>query len=153
MLQPMDETTAPRRLRELPSWLLNRAARQATRAVAARFAAAGVRRQHFTVLVALEESGPSSQADLGRRLGIDRSDLHAVVGDLEREGLVSRERDERDRRRNVVAITPAGRATLRRLDEQVRAAQDDLLAPLSQAERDELERLLARVVEHHARPR
>jgi len=146
----MDETGAPRRLWALPSWLLNRAAMHATRAVAERVREAGVRRPHFTVLVALDEGGPSSQADLGRRLGIDRSDLHAVVNDLERDGLVTRERDERDRRRNVIGLTPAGRDALRDLDARVEAAQADLLAPLSAAERQELERLLRRVVEHHA---
>jgi MarR family transcriptional regulator, lower aerobic nicotinate degradation pathway regulator len=146
----MDETVAPRRLWELPSWLLNRAATHATRVVAEAFVVAGVRRHHFTVLVALDDGGPSSQADLGRRLGMDRSDLHAVVNDLEHDGLVSRGRDERDRRRNVVALTSAGRSTLRRLDEQVQAAQAELLTPLSQSERRDLERLLTRVVEHHA---
>jgi DNA-binding MarR family transcriptional regulator len=123
---------------------------QATRVVADAFAAAGVRRPHFTVLVALDESGPSSQADLGRRLGIDRSDLHGDVNDLERDGLVSRERDERDRRRNVIALTTQGHRALRELDDRVQAAQAQLLEPLTDAERRELERLLARVVEHHA---
>src|ERR671928_478678 len=52
----------------------------------------------YAVLAALEEAGPMSQADLGRRVWIDRSDLHAIINELESEGLVARVRDERDRR-------------------------------------------------------
>ena len=140
---------APARLQRLPSWLLNQAALHATRIVGEAFANAGVRRYHFSVLVALAEDGPASQADLGRRLWIDRSDMVAVLNDLERDGLVARVRDERDRRRNLVRLTPAGKRALGRLEARVEDAQAALLAPLSAAEREELLRLLARVVEHH----
>jgi len=101
-----------------------------------------VRKAHFTVLVALDEHGPASQAELGRRLWIDRSDMVAVLNDLETAGYVERERDERDRRRNVVALTPSGVEALVQLNVRADAAQDALLAALSEDERRELERLL-----------
>jgi DNA-binding MarR family transcriptional regulator len=145
------EHEAPRRLRALPSWLVSRVALQAARLVTERLAEAGVKRKHFSVLATLDELGPMSQAAIGRRLALDRSDLHAIVGDLEEGGLVGRERDATDRRRNVVALTGKGRTALKRLDARVQAAQDDLLAPLDPREREELRRLLARVVEHHAK--
>ena len=66
-------------------------------------AEAGVRKHHFKVLVALDEQGATSQAALGRRLWIDRSDLHVVLNDLEGDGLVARVRDEQDRRRTRLA--------------------------------------------------
>jgi MarR family transcriptional regulator, lower aerobic nicotinate degradation pathway regulator len=144
---------SPRRLRRLPSWLLNQAALNANRIVAEGFAAEGVRRPHFAVLVALDEDGPASQAELGRRLSIDTSDMVAVLNDLERERLVARARDESDRRRNVVRLTNAGARALERLAEQVEHAQKELLAPLSAKERRELERMLARVIEHHGERR
>ncbi|HET6509750.1 MAG TPA: MarR family transcriptional regulator [Baekduia sp.] len=147
-----NERDAPRRLWALPSWLVSRAALQASRLTGERLGQAGVRRKHFSVLATLDEAGPLSQAAIGRRLGLDRSDLHAIVGDLEGDRLVARTRDPEDRRRNVVALTPKGRATLARLDARVQAAQDDLLAPLSAAERKQLVALLTRVVEHHADP-
>lgn len=144
---------APARLQRLPSWLLNQAALHATRIVGEAFAKAGVRRYHFSVLVALAEDGPTSQADLGRRLWIDRSDMVAVLNDLERDRLVARVRDEHDRRRNLVRLTPSGRRALGRLELRVEEAQAALLAPLSAAEREELLRLLTRVVEHHGEQR
>lgn len=136
----------PARLRRLPSWLAGQMARRAQGLVEQALAQEGARRQHFTVLTSLAEQGPASQAALGRRLWIDRSDLHAILNDLERDGLVARVRDENDRRRNVVALTRAGRTTLARLDRLMDAAQAALLAPLSAAERRQLCRLLERVV-------
>jgi DNA-binding MarR family transcriptional regulator len=58
--------------------------------------------------------------------------------------------DPADRRRNVISITPAGTAHLRRLDELLANVQDELLGPLSPAERKQLILLLNRIMEHHA---
>lgn len=144
----MDDETydPPQRLRRLPSWLLSRAAGAAGAHVAAGFAQERMRKHHFTVLTTLVEQGPASQASLGRRLGIDRSDMAAVAADLERDGLIARERDPADRRRNVVTATTAGRTTLARLDARVDAAQEQLLEPLTAPEREQLVELLTRLV-------
>src|SRR5512132_3179034 len=144
----MDPTEAPRRLRQLPSWLLNQAALQANRLVSERFDAEGMRRYHFSVLTALDEDGPTSQAALGRRLSIDRSDMVAVINDLEHDGLVARDRDKADRRRNVIRVTAAGRRARKRLDARIEEAQAALLEPLSASEKRALKQLLTRVVEH-----
>lgn len=144
---------APLRLRLLPSWLLTQAALDAQRMTAKRFDLLGMRRQHFAVLTALADFGSASQAQLGRRLSIDRSDMAAASAALENAGLVRRTRDTADRRRNVVALTPAGVFALRQLDAHVTEAQEDLLAPLTPAERAELSRLLLRLVEFHGAAR
>ena len=149
------ETTAddaiPSRLRCRPSWLVTQAAMHASRLVAEGFAAADARGYHYRLLAALEEFGPASQAVLGRRSGIDRSDVVATVNELAAGGLVERAQDPEDRRRNIVTITPAGVQKLRRLDAVLARIQDELLAPLTADERDELARLLRRVLDHHAR--
>ena len=64
-----------------------------------------MRGYHFRVLAALEEHGPASQADLSRTTGIDTSDVVAAVNHLVSTGLVRRERDDIDRRRNAISIT------------------------------------------------
>ena len=145
------EYAPPRRLQQLPSWQVSQVAMYAGRLVSDALAQEGVRRQHFSVLSALAEQGAASQAALGRRLWIDRSDLHAILGELERDGLVVRVRDEQDRRRNLVELTPAGAAALKRLDVRIQAAQDALLEPLSASAGKHLSRVLTRLVEHHAR--
>ena len=136
----------PERLRHLPTWLTAEVARRGRRLVTESLAQEGARRQHFTVLTSLAEQGPMSQAELGRRLSIDRSDLHALLAELEQDGSVARARDEHDRRRNVVTLTRAGAKALARLDTLIDAAQDALLQPLSAPEQRELRRLLQKVL-------
>jgi DNA-binding MarR family transcriptional regulator len=140
--------SAPARLRELPSWLLNQAALRGQRIGARVLAEAGAHRSHYAVLSALDEFGPDSQAALGRRCGIDPSDMVALMAVLTGDGLVERAPDPADRRRNVVSITRAGRRRLDKLDSTVAAAQDELLEPLSTADRARLVALLTRVVRH-----
>jgi DNA-binding MarR family transcriptional regulator len=146
----VDVRTAPARLRSLPSWLLNQVALPAQRIIAEALGSAGARRQHYSVLSALEEFGPASQAALGRRCGIDRSDMVALVNELAAAGRLERTPDPDDRRRNVIAITDAGREFLATLDRLLAGAQDELLAPLSSHERADLVRLLGAVLVHHS---
>ncbi|MGW8488021.1 MarR family winged helix-turn-helix transcriptional regulator [Streptomyces sp. NPDC055886] len=145
----IEEGTPPQRLRALPSRLTNQAALAANRIVDQALAEAGVRRYHYALLAASQEYGPASQAALGRRTGIDRSDMVATVNDLAERRLVERAPDPEDRRRNTVSITAAGRRELTRLDRLLAAAQDAFLAPLGQADRRTLTDLLTRLVDHH----
>lgn len=136
----------PRSLQALPSWLAGELARSADSLVGEALASEGVRRQHFAVLASLSEQGAASQAELGRRLGIDRSDLHTILRQLEVKGLLARGRDPRDGRRNVVTVTAAGSNALERLQQRVEDAQSALLSPLSAGERRDFVRLLGTVV-------
>jgi MarR family transcriptional regulator, lower aerobic nicotinate degradation pathway regulator len=144
------EYDPPDRIRRLESWLTGQLAATGDALVADALAAEGLRRQHFTVLSALAERGAASQAALGRRLLVDRSDMHALLSELERDGFVARVRDPVDRRRMLVELTPAGARALKRLDRRIESAQDALVAPLSPSDRRELRRLLSVLVEHHA---
>ena len=145
------EYDPPELIRRLPSWLTGQLARTATSLVAQALAADGLGRSHFLVLNALAEKGAASQAALGRRLLIDRSEMHALLSDLEQRGHVARVRDENDRRRMLVDLTPTGARGLNRLNRRVEAAQDAFLAPLPATERAQLRQLLAQLVEHHSR--
>jgi DNA-binding MarR family transcriptional regulator len=135
-----------------PSWLVSQVHGHAHRLLAARLAAAGARGYHVRVLAALAEFGPLSQADAGRHAQMDRSDVTAAVSELAADGYVERGLDPDDRRRNVVSVTAAGRRRLRRLEAVLDQVQDELLAPLTAADRATLARLLTRVAEHHAEP-
>ncbi len=87
-------------------------------------------------------AGPASQADLGRRTGIHFSDVVAALNELAGDGYVERRPDPADKRRNVVTITEAGRHRVTELSARAAAIQEELLAPLTAAERAELVRLL-----------
>jgi DNA-binding MarR family transcriptional regulator len=124
---------------------LSRANARSQSLLTAAFAAEGVRGYHFRLLAALDQHGPSSQAELGRHTGIDRSDVVATLNDLVAGGLVSREPDTVDRRRNVVTITTRGVGALERLDAVLDDVQDAVLAPLTPNERKTFIRLLAKL--------
>ncbi|CAL9396030.1 hypothetical protein SUDANB121_01365 [Nocardiopsis dassonvillei] len=134
-----------RRLDDRATWLVGRAYLHSHRLLQEAFAEAGARPYHYRLLAALEESGPLSQAELGRRVGLDRSDVATSLDVLGRAGFAVREPDPAHRRRNRVSITPAGRAELHRLDAVLDGVQDRFLAPLSAAERTVLLGLLARL--------
>ncbi|GLZ61076.1 MarR family transcriptional regulator [Micromonospora sp. NBRC 107095] len=142
---------SPAGLHTTPSWLLNQTASHAARLLSEGFAAHDLRGYHYRLLATLTEDGPASQADLGRRCGIDRSDVVATINDLAGRGLVVRTPDPADRRRNVISVTDAGADEGRRMGTTVERVQADLLAPLSTDEREQLTRLLTRLLRHHSR--
>ncbi|KIH96791.1 MarR family transcriptional regulator [Streptomonospora alba] len=144
---PMDEAP-PLRLRRLPTRLLTQTAAHVQRLVAQGLG--DFRTHHYALLAAAEERGPSSQAALGRACGMDRSDVVAATNDLAARGLLRRDPAPGDRRSNVITLTADGENALRDLDERVRRLQDSVFAPLSEDERDQLTRLLTRVLRHRA---
>jgi DNA-binding MarR family transcriptional regulator len=131
---------------QLPSWLLSEASLRAHRLLTAALADVGARGYHYRLLAALLEYGPTSQATLGRRTSIDESDVVAALNELAAGGHVKRTPDPEDRRRNIVAITATGAAHFRRLDNVLVQVQDELLRPLSTAERDLLVGFLRRLL-------
>jgi DNA-binding MarR family transcriptional regulator len=145
-----DSTATPTRLRRIPSRLLASAAAHADRLITSGLAAADAHKWHYAVLAALHDGGPASQAALSRRTGIYRSDMVALLNDLEGGGFVQRVPDPEDRRRNVISLTRSGGRRLDQLDKLVASLQDELLAPLSAADRERLVELLSRLVAHHA---
>src|SRR5215472_7876066 len=140
----------PAALTQKPTWLISEVSRVAHRLLTDTLATAGSRGYHYRLLAALQEFGPASQASLGRHTGMDRSDIVAAVNDLTGRGLADRSPDPADRRRNVITITAAGTAHLRQLEELLNSVQDQLLAPLSPAERQQLTGLLTQVLRHHS---
>ncbi len=145
----MEET--PARLAAKPSWLLTQLAVHAHRLSSDGFAEASARGYHYRILAALDEFGTASQAELGRRCNMDRSDVVAAINELAGQAFVERTPDPADRRRNMVSLTPKGVHQLQRLDQALDKAQDDLLAPLDPEDRQTLTRLLARLLIHHQR--
>ncbi|AGZ42306.1 MarR family winged helix-turn-helix transcriptional regulator [Actinoplanes friuliensis] len=126
----------------LPSWLLTQTAAYAHRLVGERFAEIGARGYHYRLLSTLIDDGPASQADLGRRTAIHFSDVVAALNELAADGYVERRPDPDDKRRNTVTVTPRGQERAVELAAKGEEIQDELLAPLSAADRKELVRLL-----------
>jgi len=69
----------------------------------------------FGVLEALFHLGPMCQRDLGERILRSSGNMTLVVGNLERQGLVRRERSADDHRYNQVHLTAEGERLVRRV--------------------------------------
>ena len=113
--QPARRAQAPSRIRDRPTWLISRSYARSHGLLNDSFATSGhgLRSYHYRLLAALEEWGPASQAGLARSTSVDRSDVVAVLRELEERGFIDRTTDPTNRRRNIVSITPAGRASRR----------------------------------------
>jgi DNA-binding MarR family transcriptional regulator len=144
-----DTGRTPARLEGRATWLISRAHTHVSGLLGAGFEAhgGGLRSYHYRLLAALEEWGPASQAELGRRTGIDRSDVTAALTRLESGNLVERSADPAHKRRNIVTITPAGVERLLELDKVIDGIQEEFLAPLTAAQRRQFITLLSKLVD------
>lgn len=142
----MEAQEAPARLREKPSWLISKTSARAHRLVAEAMTAADARAYHFSILAAIEEFGPQSQARIGQRCGIDQSDMHAMLAELADQGHVRRAPDPDDRRRNLITLTAAGRRRMAVLDAALSGVQNEVFGVLTDEERALLVDMLVRVI-------
>jgi MarR family transcriptional regulator, lower aerobic nicotinate degradation pathway regulator len=147
---PMDHSPSrtPTRVKDRPTWLISRTFARSSGLLAAGFEAAGsgLRSYHYRLLAALDEWGPASQADLGRGTGIDRSDVTAALTELESRHLVERSPDPEHGRRKIVTITPAGVAQLVELDNVIDDVQEQVLKPLTPAQRRQFIALMTKLL-------
>jgi DNA-binding MarR family transcriptional regulator len=137
----------PSALVEVAGFLLNQLAQRIREETEQALIPLGIRPRQVGLLLALRDDGPQSQQTLGARLNMDRTTTMQLVDALERQGVVVRQADPGDRRAYRVALTAAGRRTLRAVERDVRAVEADVLSGLSAAERRNLNRLLRLALE------
>lgn len=92
---------------------LQKTARAVARIYAEEMRASGLTRGQFPILESLATVKVLPLSVLARRLYLDRTTLTRNLTPLERDGLVLRPPDPLDARVRQVAISPAGRRTLR----------------------------------------
>ena len=102
---------------------------------------AGLTLTQFSALEALLHRGPLYQSELATKLLKSGGNLTMVVDNLERDGLVVRERDPEDRRYVKVSLTPAGRKFIGTLFPKLAASLAREFAALSRADQAQLGRL------------
>src|SRR3954466_8860881 len=93
-------------------------------------AALGLSGRQYLILAVLGADAPPSQLELAGLCGLLPAQVVPVLDELERRGLVARQRSEEDRRRSVVRLTPAGEETLAKADELARSIEDSLFGDL-----------------------
>lgn len=125
--------------------VLSRVAEKMRRTFEAKVQHLGLRSKHYGALILLE-SGPMTQVELGRGMAIDRTTMVSLVDDLSKLGLVERAPNPADRRAHAVTLTEEGRKVRQMAAEAVDATQEEILAPLTAEEREQLRNLLSKLL-------
>ncbi|HKV48654.1 MAG TPA: MarR family transcriptional regulator [Candidatus Acidoferrales bacterium] len=101
----------------------------------------GLTHGQFAVLETLLHLGPLNQCDLARKLLRSGGNVTIVIDNLEKRGLVRRERQTEDRRMVVVSLTSAGRRLIACIFPKHAAAITAEMSRLSSEEQDTLRAL------------
>ena len=110
---------------------------------------AGLHPYHHAILAVLDEGSRETQGQIAEALGYDKGQLVGLLDELEREGLVERQRDPEDRRRQIVQMTPAGKKTLEKLRKLSARLEDEFFASLGEKERTQLHAALLSLASTH----
>ncbi len=133
------------RLKRLIGYNLRRAEVAMRGRVARALESEDVRAVEYSILSLVVDNAEVTHKDLGEALAVKRPNMVKLVERLEARGLVSRSGMPRDRRNHLLALTPAGRELLARLDARLEALEVEVFGSWSEAERRSLKELLARL--------
>lgn len=100
-----------------------------------------------TVLRALVDHGPCQVSEVANHLGVTLSAATGLVDRLVKAKLVTRERDQKDRRVVWVKVTGEGETAVKAAEARRRAALGHLIADLSEEDLSTLCSILERVKE------
>ena len=103
----------------------------------------------FALLQALVNDGAQDQVTLGGATALDRTTIALLVRNLEQRGLLRRAKSRLDQRAKIVTISAAGKKLLKAALPAVEAAQQRILAPLSDVESRQLLKLLEKLAENN----
>lgn len=107
----------------------------------------GLQRQQIWVLKALQD-GPRNMSSLAECAQTSHTSLTGIVDRLEERGLVERVRSAEDRRVVQVALTEVGKVETEAARKRMLSRLDQVLAPLDEADRAELFRLMKKIADH-----
>lgn len=136
----------PPSLLDHPSYLASQVSKLGRRHLEAALAGHDLALIHHAVLSALDDFGALSQQQLADSLDLDKSRLVGHLDHLQDRDLVVRTQDPADRRRNQIALAPAGKRLVGELKPAGRQSQVGFLNALSPAEQETLVSLLRRVL-------
>jgi MarR family transcriptional regulator, lower aerobic nicotinate degradation pathway regulator len=102
----------------------------------------------YGVLAILSEGSSDRQSSIADALDCDRGQMVGILDDLEDRGLIERRRDESDRRRHSVSLTPEGKRQLVKLRKAVMSIENSVLEPLDERARKSLHGALLTVAAH-----
>lgn len=104
------------------------------------------------VLGYLVQNPGSIQRDIAQMTRTSAASVSSLLQGLERRGLVERRTEDGDERRKRVYATSSGAELIAGFEAAMAAADDTILGPLDQAERDVLQMLLAKITAELPQP-
>jgi len=143
----VDDLPVVRPAEHLSTPLLVHLARRMQTEAEAELAVFGLRARHVIALTLLRDLGEQNQSDLSATLGMDATNVVALLNELEADDLVQRRRSPQDRRRHTVALTASGRARLKEIEDLLTRVEQRVLSPLTAQEQETLYTLLSRATE------
>ncbi|PFG27983.1 transcriptional regulator [Corynebacterium renale] len=136
----------PAALLESPSFQLERIRRRTRDEVEAVLAKHHTSLREYWVLTCLADSQASSQSALGDLLVIDASDMVRLIDGLQAHGWVQRDRDPKDRRRQIVTCTKKGEKAQKELAALVQKGEDRALDESTSKQLKHLRRLAKAII-------
>src|SRR3990172_9864500 len=124
---------------------LMRAAESVSSRVHAHLSEAGLTISQFGVLEALYHLGPLSKSEIAKKVLKSTGNITMVIDNLEKRGLVKRERNREDRRYYAVRMTAEGKKLIGSIFPHHAARILEEMSILSSAEQDSLGRLCRKI--------
>lgn len=103
-----------------------------------RLSQVGVTYGQVYILICIGKRGTCSPKEIGQVLGLDAGHLNRTLAKLSEGGFVEQEPDPKDRRARVVRLTPKGEEVFALSHEVFHRWDQEVLAPLSTQEREQL---------------
>lgn len=94
--------------------------------------------QQSYVLSVVHDSGPVSPGEVARRLRLEKSHVTKIVNSLVKIGAVEKQRDPRDRRRQILSATPRGREIYAELEQLSMESYTKLMEKIPASERQKV---------------
>ncbi|ARE39353.1 transcriptional regulator [Rhodovulum sp. P5] len=132
-------------------FLANHMARLFEKGLARRIAPLGLAPAQFMVLLELWREEGLTQRDLVSRLDVEQATMANTLARMERDGLITRTGDEKDRRIRRVFLTDTARAMEAPATAAAAAQNAEAMAALSPNEQAALMALMTRVIDRMKR--
>lgn len=141
-----NSVSIPTSLLESPSFQLERLRRRTREGVEAALQTKRTTLREYWVLTCLVAEAASSQSALSETLAIDASDMVRLLDSLESRNWVKRERDAKDRRRQIIASTKKGVKAHKELTVLVAKAEDEALDASTNKQLKHLRKLATAII-------
>ena len=127
-------------------YLTNWAARLLARAIERKLKPLGLSSGHLPVYFALAGGQTLTQKQLAAHASIEQPTMAATLARMERDGLIIREPDPRDRRASFVKLSPAAEEKTEGVLDAVHETNAEALSGLGEAEQEQFRAALRTII-------